>query len=79
MTNTSVRDEETFYVHALTNYIPGITRETYKRYKLGVEIFSMECFEYKNHTSKQVLNNRINGKIRSNIVLQSMRVLTNFM
>ena len=35
----------------------------------------MEGFEYKNYTSKQVLNNRTNGKIRSNIVLQSMRVL----
>ena len=35
----------------------------------------MEGFEYKNYTSKQVLNNRTNGKIHTNIVLQSMRVL----
>ena len=75
MTNRRTGDKETFYVHVLTNYIPGIMRETYKRHKLGVGIFSMEGFEYKNYTSKQVLNNRTNGKIRSNIVLQSMRVL----
>ena len=74
MTNRRIGDKETFYVHVLINYIPGIMRETYKRHKLGVEIFSMEGFEYKNYTSKQVLNNRMNGKIRSNIVLQSMRV-----
>ena len=35
----------------------------------------MEGFEYKNYTSKQVLNNKTNGKIKSNIVLQSMRIL----
>ena len=35
----------------------------------------MEGFEYKNYTSKQVLNNRTNGKIHTNIVLQSMQVL----
>ena len=75
MTNRRTGDKENFYVHVLTNYIPGIMRETYKRHKLGVGIFSMEGFEYKNYTSKQVLNNRTNGKIKSNIVLQSMRIL----
>ena len=41
----------------------------------GAGIFSMEGFKYKNYTSKQVLNNRTNGKVSTNIVLQSMRVL----
>ena len=35
----------------------------------------MEGFEYKNYTSKQVLNNRTNGKLRTNIVMQSLRIL----
>ena len=75
MTNRRSGDKETFYVHVLTRYMPKIMRETYQRHSLGVGIFSMEGFEYKNYTSKQVLNNRTNGKVSTNIVLQSMRVL----
>ena len=75
MTNRRTGDKETFYVHVITQYLPKIMTDTYQRHKLGVGIFSMEGFEYKNYTSKQVLNNRTNGKIKSNIVLQSMRIL----
>ena len=50
-------------------------KQTYKRHNLGLGIFSMEGFEDKNYTSKQVLNNCTNGKLKTNIVIQSLRVL----
>ena len=75
MTRLNMGDKDTFYCHVLTKYVPHILKITYERHKLGIGIFSMEGFEYKNYTSKQVLNNRTNGKVRTNICLQSMRVL----
>ena len=41
-------DGETFYIHSITKYIPVIMRRTYDQHKLGVGIFTMEGFEYKN-------------------------------
>ena len=67
--------QRNFYAHVLTRYVPSIMKDTYKRHSIGIRTFSMEGFEYKNYTSKQVLNNRTNGKLNSNICIQSMRIL----
>ena len=75
MTNSQRGDKESFYSHTLSCYLPQMLKETYERHNLGLGIFSMEGFEYKNYTSKQVLNNRTNGKLRTNIVMQSLRIL----
>jgi hypothetical protein len=50
-------------------------KTTYIHNKLGIGIFTMEGFEYKNYTSKQVLNSRTNGWHQKNITKQSLRVL----
>ena len=64
---------ESFYLHVLRYYIPNHMRITYSRHRLGVAIFSMEAFEYKNYTSKHVVRTRNNG--RGVQVRQSMKVL----
>ena len=46
---------------------------TYDRHILGVAIFSMEAFEYKNFTSKRIVLHWT--KRRGNICKQSLRVL----
>lgn len=64
---------ETLYLHILKHYLPGHMRITYQRHKLGVAIFSMEGFEYKNYTSKHIIRNRNNG--RGVQVKQSLKIL----
>ena len=64
---------ETLYLHILKHYLPRHMRITYQRHKLGVAIFSMEGFEYKNYTSKHVIRNRNNG--RGVQVKQSLKIL----
>ena len=66
--------QRNFYAHVLTRYVPSIMKDTYKRHSIGIRTFSMEGFEDKNYTSKQVINNRTDGRIHTNIVLQSMQV-----
>ena len=56
-TSTSENLGETFYLHTLKHYIPKIMRSTYEKHRLGPAIFTMEGFEYKNYTSKQVMRN----------------------
>ena len=73
MTRRNKGDAETFYLHTLYNYIPKFLKLTYDRHRLGVAVFSMESFEYKNYTSKNVVLNRTNRK--GNICQQSLRVL----
>ena len=53
--------------------MPHIMRDTYKRHKIGLDIFTMEGFEYKNYTSKQVMRSRTNG--RGIQCMQSLRVM----
>ena len=48
LTSASEGDGETFYVHNITSYMPGILDDIYKKHKLGPGIWSMEGFEYKN-------------------------------
>ena len=64
---------ETFYLHNLKHYMPKIMRTTYARHQLGPAIFTMEGFEYKNYTSKQVMRSRTNG--RGVQCMQSLRVM----
>ena len=59
----------------LTCYIPQLLKQMYERHNLGLRIFFMEGFKYKNYTSKQVLNNCTNGKLKTNIIMQSLHVL----
>ena len=75
LTRQTPGDKETFYSHTLFHYMPSIMRTTYERHGLGVGIFTMEGFEYKNFSSKQVVNNRTNGRAQLNITAQSLRVL----
>ena len=64
---------ESLYLHVLRHYIPKHMRDTYKKHRLGVAIFSMEGFEYKNYTSNFVMRNRNNGQGVQ--VKQSLKVL----
>ena len=38
-------DLETFYLHVLRWYLPGIIKRVHAKYKLGPGIFTMEAFE----------------------------------
>ena len=73
MTKTDKGDSETFYLHTLYKYVPYFMKLTYQRHRLGVAIFNMEPFEYKNFTSKRVVLHRTNR--RGNICKQSLRLL----
>ena len=53
--------------------MPHIKRDTYNCHGLGPVIFTMEGFEYKNYTSKQVMRSRTNG--RGIQCMQSLRVM----
>ena len=53
---------ESFYLHVSRHYIPKNMQDTYKKkHRLGVAIFNMEGFKYKNYTSKYIMRNRNNG------------------
>ena len=67
-------NEETFYIHALCMYIPKIMRETYDSHMLGVRVFTMEGFEYKNYSSKHAIRGHSNRK--GNVCVQSLKYLT---
>ena len=66
-------DRKKFYLHTLYKYIPHFLKLTYKRHQVGVAIFSMEAFEYKNFTLKRVVLHRKN--CRGNICIQRLRIL----
>ena len=73
MSSRTTGDKETFYLHCLRFYLPAIIENTYERHQLGLRIFTMEGFEYKNYTSKHVVNNQTNG--RKHIYKQRITVL----
>ena len=56
--------QENFYCHVLTEYMDFFIQDTYKKYKLGTGIFSMQGFERRNKESKncakRFYNNRFN-------------------
>ena len=54
-------------MNALWHYTIKHAQDTWKKYKLGVGIFTMEGFERRNIESKQVVRNHTNKK--DNIIL----------
>ena len=68
-------DHETFYAHAMKNYFVAILKITYRKYGLGLGVFTMEGFEAINYSTKQILRNRSNH--RGNICAQSMVHMVN--
>ena len=48
MTKVDKGDKEKFYMHALRHYTIKHAQDTWKKYKLGVGIFTMEGFERRN-------------------------------
>ena len=73
MTRLMHGDGETYYLHTARWYIPKLMRITYNLQGLGIGIFTMEAFEYKNFTSKLVVLHRTNK--RGNVPKQSLKVL----
>ena len=67
-------DGEKFYIHALCMYIPNIMREIYDSHMLGVGVFTMEGFEYKNYSSKHAIREHSNRK--GNVCVQSLKYPT---
>ena len=77
MTKSNKGDEETFYLHTLRYYMPDIIEDTWKKYKLGVGIFTMQGFERRNKESKHSLSNHNNYK--GNYIIQNLnRLYTKF-
>ena len=73
MTKTDKGDSETYYLHVIYKYVPYFMQIIYSRHRLGIAIFNMEPFEFKNFTSKQVVLYRTNRK--GNICKQSLCLL----
>ena len=73
MSESNQGDRKTFCLHSLWWYFPEIMKLTYKRHGVGIGVYTMEGFEYKNYTSKQVIRTRTNGKV--NITMQSLKTL----
>ena len=55
MTKKVAGDGETFYLHAMSQYMPVLMKDTYDDHRLGLGIFTMEGFEYKNYSSKHAI------------------------
>ena len=73
LSKKSIGDCETFYMHTLRFYIPKIVDDTWKRFQLGIGIFTMQGFERRNKESKNIFVNHTNKK--GNQVKQSMQRL----
>ena len=71
--DTKIGKKETFYMHALRNYIPTFAKITLKRHGLGIGIFNMKKFERRNKKSKNILRRFSNMK--GNIVINNVRQL----
>ena len=77
LTKTVIGDQENLYMHVLRYYMPIIVRDTWDVYNLGIGIFSMQGFEWRNKESKRTLNRFTNH--RGNILQQNMvRLWDNF-
>ena len=71
--NNEEGDCETFCCHTLRFYIPQIAEITWKKHKLGVGIFSMQGFEWRNKESKNTLHWFTNK--HDNVCKQNMKRL----
>ena len=63
-------DRETFYAHAVKFYFPQILKRTYRKYGLGLGIFTMEGFEAVNYLTKHMIRDHTNRK--GNICTQTL-------
>ena len=70
---TKIGEKESFYMHALKNYIPTMARITLERHKLGIGVFNMQGFERRNKESKNTLRRFSNMK--GNIVMNNVKRL----
>ena len=73
MTRRIRGDGELFYLHIMRWYFPKMLRKVYNSHNLGIYVFTMEGFEYKNQTSKRMVKTRTNGE--GNIPKQSMQAM----
>ena len=64
LTNKDIGSEETFYLHALRYYIPGIATNTWSEHKAGIGIFTMQGYERRNKESKNTLRRYNNNKAK---------------
>ena len=62
MESSGSGEGELFYLHVLRHYMPKNMQTTYYRHHKGVAFFRMEGFEYKNYTSKHIMQSRNNGR-----------------
>ena len=67
-------DSETFYIHKLTKYMHVFLKHTYDDHKLGVGVFTMEGFKYKNYSSKPAVREHSNQK--GNVCVQNSKFMT---
>ena len=63
-------DHETFYAHAVRWYFPQLLKRTYKKYGLGLGVFTMEGFEAMNYFTKKIIRDHTNRK--GNVCYQKM-------
>ena len=68
-----IGDEETYYLHALKNYIPKHARQIWDTHKCGIGVFTMQGFERRNKESKNIMR-RFNNK-KHNICSQILKRL----
>ena len=73
MTKIEPGDQETFYLHVMRFYMPDIIDDTWKKYRLGVGIYTMQGFERRNKESKQALSRHNN--FRGNFIIQNLNRL----
>ena len=69
LSETSVGDQETFYLHIMRWEFLRMLEKYYKKHKIGLGVFSMEGFEAKNSKSKTAIRQRSNCK--GNVCQQS--------
>ena len=73
LTQKSIGDDETFYLHALRFYLLKIAEETFRDHNLGLGVFTMQGFERRNKESKNTLKRFTNN--RGNIVVSNLKRL----
>ena len=62
LTKVEPGDDETYYLHALRNYIPRFARQTWDNHRCGVGVFTMQGFERRYKESKTIMRKFTNNK-----------------
>ena len=66
---------DTFYMHELHFYLPMIVDDTWRKYKLGIGIITIQGFAHHNKEGKNIFNRHTNHK--GNELVQCMYRLWN--